>query len=667
MKTRMILMVVCVGMLAGTVGAEAPLADRVSPDALVYIGWAGTGGAAFDRSTFGQLLNEPAFEQILTTIKGLAEKNIRDKDKLKAFTHGWAMAGIVLHRPIAVAWTGLHETRRDPIPTGAVLIDLGKDKKAFARHLDDLIDIIPPEARAKIAKATIGNVTYRTVRERNAPEVSFGYMGNVFFLTIGPGSTADLLAVTPRKSLAADKTFAARMKEVGGANELLSMYVDVTGIRKLVEPLIKAEMGRGDGPTPGQIFQALGLANVTAVASSTRIVNTGMTTRTKIFTPAPHRGVMMLLAGKPLAKGDLSHVPADADFVCAANVSPAKVWREVRAGIKSINPQMEQGMLAGVAKMEKTLGLSLEQDILGNLGDTWVISSAESQGGFITGTVITLDLKNPREFAIAAGKIEAFFEMVLASKKDQAGRAGYTCPMHPQIRGPRAGQCPNCRMNLVEVGARRAKPGPSIETVKIGGTEIRYVALPIGPIPVAPSWAIHKNRLYIAGFPQVLQAAIENDGKNPLVADAEFVKYRAMVGRDVSMLSYVNTPKLVSKVYNFILLVWTVAANTASSETPFAMKPDWLPALSKLTKYLTPSVSAVSSDKTGITFERHGSLPFGGLLGGLGPMATAVALPALTSARRTAKARQAEVRREVEELRARDADRRGPKRPDGDF
>ena len=603
MKTRMILMVVCVGMLAGSVGAEPPLARRVPADTLVYIGWGGTQGAAFDGSMIGQLLKEPAFGKILTAIKGLAEKEIRVKEEIEAFKHAWAMAGIAAQRPIAVAWTGIHETRREPIPTGAILIDLGKDKGAFAKHLDALIDMIPPRDRAKIVNATMGKVKYRTLQDRNAPEISFGYVGSMFFLTIGPGSTADFITLTPRKSLAADRTFAARMAEVGGADELASMYVDVTGIRKLVEPLIKAEMGPGaDGPTPGQILGALGLANVKAVAGSARIVKGGILQRMKVFTPAPHRGLMMLLAGKPLARGDLSHVPADADFVCAANVSPSAVWREIRAGVKSVNPQAEQGMMQGVAKLEKMLGLSLKQDILGNMGDTWVVSSASSQGGFITGTVATVELTNARGFAIAAGKIEAFFEMVLASQKAQAG---YTCAMHPQVRTPQPGQCPNCRMKLVEAGQERTKPGPSIETIKVAQTEIRYVALPIGPIPVAPSWAIHKNRLYIAGFPQVIQAAIENDGKNPLTASARFAKCRASVGKNASMLSYVNTPRLLSKVYNFALVVWTIAANEGSRETPLAMKPDWLPALSKIIKYMPPVISAVSSDKTGILFEKH--------------------------------------------------------------
>ena len=597
MKTRILLIAVCVGMLAAAVTAAPPLARRVPSGTLVYIGWAGTTGQAFERSTFGQLLKEPAFGKIIGAVKKLALDDARGKKGRDIFEHVWSLAGIVARRPIAIAWTGIHETPREPIPTGAVLIDLGNDKKAFALHLDALVDKAT-EDDVPIRKDTVGGVTYWKTQERGGPEVAFGYVGNLFFLTLGPGMARDVITLDPGKSLAANKAFAARMKEVGGDNEQLSLYVDVIGIRKVVEPLIKAEMGPGKGPTPEQVFKALGLAGVRAVAGSTRIVQTGMTTRTKVFSPAPHRGLMMLFGGKPLTKADMSHVPADADFAAAANVSPSRVWKEIRAGVRSIDPKAEQEMLQGLAQPEKAIGLSFEKDLLGNMGDTWVISSAASQGGFLTGTVITAELKDARAFGAAAGKIEAFFQAMLANEKAHA---------------------------------ERPRPMPSIETVKVGHTEIRYVALPMGPVPVAPAWAIHKNRLYIAGFPQVIQAAIENEGKNPLSADADFAACRAKVDKNASMISYVNTPKIINKVYNLILVIWTLGANSASGETPFAMKPDWLPAMSKLVKYLSPSISAVSSDKTGIIFERHGSMPFGGLAG---PMLMPMFM--YTTARKTA-------------------------------
>ena len=399
------------------------------------------------------------------------------------------------------------------------------------------------------------------------------------------------------------------MTEVGGEGEQFSMYLDVGGIRKVVEPLILAEMGPGKAPAPAQILRLVGLDGVQAVASATRFVKGGMAQRTKIYSPAPHHGLLALFDGRPLTKADLSHVPADADFVYAANVSPSRLWREIRTAVRSAEPKAEQQMVQGMAQIEKVLGLSIEKDILGNIGQTWVVSSAASQGGFLTGTVLTAELTDARAFGVAISKIEGFFEAMLANQARQAARPTYTCPRHGYMRLGAPGVCPECEGKLVEVPARRSKKAVTIETVKVGASTVRYVAIATGPVPVAPAWTVHKGRLYLALFPQVVQAAIENEGADPLTATPGFSRFRAKVSATASMLSYVNTPKIVGDLYHWALVIWTVAANGAASETGMPMKPDWLPAMSKIAKYLPPAVSAVSADKTGVLFEKYAVTP----------------------------------------------------------
>jgi len=581
MKTRNhLLIVVCVALLAGPVLAAPPLARRIPSGALAYFGWAGTDNPAFAKSTFGQLLKDPACGKIFAAVKNAILADMRDKDERKAFGHVWPMLGMVARHPVAIAWTGLHETQRAPIPKGGILVDLGADRKAFAAHLDALIALVPERDREDIKEAKVGKVTYRTIKEGNDPEVSFGFIGRAFFVTLGPGSAADFITVKRGDSLESDKKFASRMKEVGGKGEQFSMYLDVTGIRKVVEPLILAEMGPDSKPTPAQVLKIIGLDRMEALAAATRFVDGGMASRTKIFSPAPHRGLLMLFDGKALTKADLSRVPADADFVCAANVSPSRLWKEIRAVVTQADPKAEQQMAQGLAQLERAMGLSIEKDILDNLGDTWVLSSAASQGGFLTGTVVTGELKDERAFGVAVLKIEAFFEAMLGGKRNEAERAG-----------------------------RSLGPQPSIETVKVGKGAVKYVALPMGPIPVAPAWAIHKGRFYLALFPQVIQAAIENEGTNPLTGDTTFASHRAKVSKNASMLSYVNTPNLVGQVYHWALILWTMGANAGAEETGLPIKPSWLPAMSKLSKYLPPYISASSADKTGILIEERAATP----------------------------------------------------------
>jgi hypothetical protein len=41
-------------------------------------------------------------------------------------------------------------------------------------------------------------------------------------------------------------------------------------------------------------------------------------------------------------------------------------------------------------------------------------------------------------------------------QKQQQGTGIYICPMHPNVRQPRPGKCPQCGMNLLPEGTRFA-------------------------------------------------------------------------------------------------------------------------------------------------------------------------------------------------------------------
>ena len=123
----------------------------------------------------------------------------------------------------------------------------------------------------------------------------------------------------------------------------------------------------------------------------------------------------------------------------------------------------------------------------------------------------------------------------------------------------------------------------------------------------------------------------------PITQDPAFRKTRAKVGANASILLYANYPKIVRQVYNWGLLGWTVGASVLPHETGIKARPDWLPSLSKLEKYLWPQIGAVTADAKGITFEGYGSLPAPDML--LSPLPAAlssIAIPTVFVAKRRA-------------------------------
>jgi len=555
--------------MATPLTADAPLADKLPAGSLAYIGWAGR-NLPFDGSHAGQLLQEPAVGHMLGALKQVIDK-LPDKN----IQHVWALAGIAWQHPIAFSLIELGPGPQGrPTVSAALLIELGKDQAAFAKQLDAIM----LNAKVPVSEASIGKVKYRTIASP-VGVISLGYNGNTFFLTVGDRTAQTLLSVKAAASLKTDKAFIARRKDTAGENEQLAYCVDVTQLKARVAKVISGAPAAGavrngapaDKAKGLKILDALGLGKISVVSGSMRIVDKGLLTKARILTPAPHRGLLLPLGGAALRKSDLAAAPDDTIFLGAMKLSPSALYAEILTVARQIDPDTEKEILNGIREAEKELGISISKDILGSLSDTWILTSAPSLGGLGTGTVLTVDVKDPKKLQAAIDKIKAFV-------KKQSGP--------PESR----------------------RRGPSIETFKSGKFEVH--ALRVGA-PVTPTLAISGKKLYFALWPQVVIAAVENGGKKPLARNAAFKALRARVSPKASVLSYVDTPSLVRNVYNFILIGWTALAGEmhGSRGMPFSPKADWLPALPKIEKYLSPEIAAVSSDANGITVESYGSLP----------------------------------------------------------
>ena len=608
MRIRAMLCVVCVCGLIAVASGAPPLTEHLPSGTLVYVGWAGT-GLAFDGSGVGQLLSSPGVAEVLGAIRKMGRTKLGE-DQVELFDHAWELGAVAWHSPVGVALTDLAITPQGVVPSVAVLIRPGRDRDAFAKHLDAIVQSIAPDGESVVA-VKVGEVTYRKIK--GPPEIgdiSFGFLDDVFFVAIGPETARQLIEVSPEKSLGGSKKFMECWKPVGGENEQLAFYIDIPVLLERIDALFSPTPPGGAAPQTQSVsplrraVEAMAVDKVTAIAGCTRIVDRGMYTKVRLFTPAPHSGLLSPLSGAPLSDADLAGVPEDADFVAAVRLSPESLWTEIRQIARRFSLEAENDLLRNLARIEKDLDVSLAEDILPALGDTIVLSSAPSQGGFLTGTLLSVSVKDPPKLNAAIAKIEEFITKSFPPDEDGSG-------------------------------------GATIDTLKVGRAEIRYLSMP-GRLPpfVAPGWTVHKDRLYLAAWPQVIASAIENNGVvKPLTAEPVFRKARARVSPKASIVCYVNTPKIIRQVYHWTLIGWTIGANAIAGNTPVRANPGWLPALSTLEKHIWAEISAVSADEGGITFEGYGSTPAMGaaFMPLASPLSVAVLMPALSSARRQAK------------------------------
>ncbi|MCE5277537.1 MAG: DUF3352 domain-containing protein [Planctomycetaceae bacterium] len=561
-------------VLAVPAAAQAPLADRLPAESLAYMGWAGATDA-FNASAPGQLLGEPALADLLASLHKSALENLSRKEG-ESFKLAWEMGRLAWRHPAALTVTALKAAGGEPQPQMAILVDLGKDRAAFSVQFDALINAhLPP-----MQDAQEGAVAYKTVDAPPGP-ISTGYMGDTFFFAIGKDIVKQLLAVKPESSLASNARFAGAVKQVTGADVLTISFVDLPAIVKAVDSFIPApasESAPAAGATPAagpmkKFVAALGLGRTQLLVSCTRVLKPGLYTRTRIISPAPHQGLLGVLAAAPLKADALADVPADADIAVAANISLLALWREMLGLVQAV-PDAPLTAESIKAMVQASINLAVEEDLLATLGDSWTMTSAPSLGGFLTGTVVWADVKDsPR----LQQSLDSLCSRFLAAPTTQP--------------------------------ARRSR-GPQLMVSNAGN--VKYIGFAPDVVPVAPAWTIQNNRLYMALFPQVVAAAMQKPAAS-LAENPKFLQYRRLVSPKASMISYVECPRILQEVYPLILTLGTAGANEAAGEG-INLRPGMLPSLLTMQKYVSPAISALSSDEGGVTTEDYCTLPMGNVL-----------------------------------------------------
>lgn len=578
-----------VGLLAatwllGSAYAAPPLADRLPAESILYVGWSGR-NLAFDGSMLGQLLAEPSVADAVAAWGQALVAGARPSSRQQLLEHELTMLAIAWQHRTALCilptTEGPPAPGHVPLPGMILLIDLGKDQPAFAEHLEALIRSGSPALA--ISEATTADVTYRTFRVPGVRwPLAYGYKGDMLFVTVGTDTPAKLISVLSAASpnLAAAPTFTAAYAEVAGENEQWVLYGDMPNVLALLRGSPAGPAGTAPAtPATGtdKLIEALGLAKVTYVAAATRVIDRGMYTRIRIATALPHRGVPGLLAGAPLSPAmDLAGAPGDALALLACRFSISTAWQEVRQVLEALGERRLERLDQTIVAADRRLGLALQEDVLANLAEPWMLVSAPSLGGVLTGTAMVTSLKAP-------GRLREQLADVQSSFAQAATRPS-----------PRDGD------------AFAGRKAPSLQSSMVGLTAVAYLQLP-GEWPIAPAGAVHENQFILAGWPQVVRNFIERDANSTLAAQPTLQGALRYITGKPTLLAYLDTPRLLGLAYGRPLARWTDMSNRQAREGTF-IRPGWLPSLTVLNRFVGPSVMGVSVDDRGILIEDYGPI-----------------------------------------------------------
>ena len=625
-QTVLTLIALCVlaAPALGQTTVEAPLADRLPGHTFVYLGWAGQ-TTAFQESVIGRALTGPDVADFMGAFYNFMLEEAADapEDAL-AIEHAWAMLDIAWQHEAALAVIELGPPVAgqpgDPnMPPAefhlqaAVLIDLGDDCDAFDEHLQELL--VLSEMPLEVTTLA-GESCY--VLPTPAGAVTIGYLDNMFFLTVGAATPQMLVDLASETSLAMQERFNSALSEVvsdGGPQ--IAMYAEIDTIRTIVDtflppPPTQEEYERG-GMRPAMprelfnpigiqwIWQAYGIDQATTLAGTVTMDGPAMHGRSRLFTPAPHHGMMMLYGGEPLTDADLAMVPADADYFSVFQMQPGAIYDEVMRLLQEMPfPPDEETPYQTftqeiLPELEENLGFALEEDLLDSLGGHWVLCSAPSYGGFLTGTVLIADVQDVDRLNAVIARLEAQAGGVPVEGEDVD--APTTQPVEHEVP-------------------------ISLAAMQVGDTSIHYISeFRSGrrgrrqPIPFAPAWAIHEGRLYVALYPQVIETVLTRTDVTPITDSADFQRVRSQLAGQPVAMEYLNTPQITRQVYNLLLLGSAALRGVDDDELDF-LRHIRLPSLTAIEANLWPELSAVSVDDEGITSEWYGTVPVAGVVAG---------------------------------------------------
>jgi prepilin-type processing-associated H-X9-DG protein len=544
MRTRLSLLIVLLLPLA--VIAQ-PLADRVPNDALIYIGSRGLDSmgpgyegshlkAVLDASDFSQLVNE-FLPQVLQKV---GQQDPESGEILSAIS---AIARPLLKHPHAIYVGGLDMTGPQPMPRIAVLCQAGADAPQFLAAVQKLI-----------AKAQGGPVPLAAREFEGLVIVTLGKMSPAFdAATSAEGGVA--------QSLSRDKGFKDAMGQLV-KDPSVALYVNFEGILATAGQVVQAV---GD-PKAKELFpkirDALGLAGLKSISYAGGFDGKDWMEAAYIAAPSPRTGLLKLFDAKPLSADTLKVAPKSSVEVAAGRFNFAGLVGQIRDGIRQFDPNAGDQVDAVLGQISQMLGMDVQKDLLGSLGDEWVGYSDPNTGGYgFGGTVLVNRLADAAKAEQSFSKLEQFINQIVAS---------------------------NLRNEKVTI---------SIQTRQAGDLTLHYLAVPL----ITPTWAIKDGNMYLALYPQVVMAAADFvSRKGPsILENEEFIAVQKRVGGEgAAGVQFSDLAREAPVNY----AGWVALSRIVGIGDLFGIKSPIvvLPPLSRIMANIGPAGSASWADESGV-------------------------------------------------------------------
>lgn len=437
----------------------------------------------------------------------------------------------------------------------------------------------------------------------------YTFVGNTLVLATKKATLENVVSATTdglQACLASDPQFTKVRATVGSGRENVLVYANAYELYSKYEPEMDEEAIK--------VISGLGLRDVKAIGAGVTLGEDDVRDVVYIHAPGPRKGIPKILSFTCQEPKDLSIVPKDAIAVAVMNVDLAQTYADVMDTVRHVAETNDLKEIDdNIAKAEDEIGFKFS-DLLSSLGTQFVsYSSFPEAGGVFPDSVMSCELRDPAKF-------EACVNALVEKKKAE------------------------------------------FRTLEFQGNTIHYLANVQAPENADPqakamlsgfplSYVIHGKNLYFSENTHAIRRMIlaQMKGGETVASNPMWRQATARLSGPQGITLYYDLAKLFNLGYNTAVPVAQYFQGFLS-QAGIPLDIARLPLGETLGKYISQSITGVSSDADGIKIESHSSIGLsvsGMMLAGIG---AAIAIP--TMERRGGQAHEAMACARLRQLQA---------------
>jgi prepilin-type processing-associated H-X9-DG protein len=502
MKPKLTALFGCLALLLASTAhaAEAPLADRIPGDALIYLGWSGADHApGYDGSHLKKVVDASDMGKLIDRVlpMALAKLGENDEQSAKIVRQVMDLAAPMWHHPTAFYFGGV-ELNGQPMPKLAILCDAGADAGAMTDQINALLDQAKQQAN------------------QGMPAVTAKHYDSLVVVAFGNEPAVDaMFAKPPADGLDKSPKFVEAMKQVN-PDPTIAGYVDVEALIAAVDDGIGKMADAKTMERWTSTKKSLGLNEFKRMVLASGFDGADWTDEQFVSTTGTD-GLAAMFEAKPLDPEILAVVPKSADRMGAFQFDLGALVTELRKTASDFDPQVAEQIDDTVAKINDQAGLDIQKDLLDHLGSQWVdYTDRAVGGGGMAGIVVVNKLKDPAEFDAGMTKLSEKLNGIIAEQ------------MHE----------PNVHIEF--------------KSEVVDGVTLHYFAIPL----VTPCWAVKDGYLFMGLYPQVVSSAVAQlTEKAPSIATRpEFMAVMKRLGnKPAASMDFTDLPRTAPDSYGNIL------------------------------------------------------------------------------------------------------------------